>query len=375
MPVKPVKKSLMKPIFFGALLLLIANTGFTQNLVSNPGFEEFFSCPNSINNNKTNSKIAPHWNSPSFGTPDLYNRCSKYRMGTQNVTGFTDPFSGDGFAGIIIWEGKKGFREYLQVKLSEPLKADGIYIVSFYYKLSSYSKYSADRICFSLTGKSVFHKVDTAIPEAAANCKIKSEAMDPYTGTWELSETEYTAKGGEEYLTIGNFSNNSSTKTAHLFFKNSQEPMLENAAYYYIDEVSVSEKKAIDTTWVEDNTRLNNKKIELSDTYVLENVLFAHNSDTLLPQSFAELDQVIEILNRNPEWKVKISGHTDGTGSAQYNQELSERRAYSVKEYLLLNKISAKRIQAKGYGKSKPLVTGSEVESQEKNRRVEVEFY
>lgn len=363
----------MKSIFSVILFFYISGFAFAQNLVPNPGFEEYFSCPAAINNNKTNKKIAPHWNAASYGTPDLYNKCSR-QMGQNNATGFTDPYTGDGFAGIIVWEGKKGVREYLQVQLTEPLKAGSVYVISFYYKLSSYSMYSADRICFSLSDKSSFYKQDTQIPLEASYCRIKPEAMDPYTGEWELLETEYTAIGGEQFLIIGNFSDNSSTKTTHLFFKSSREPMLQHAAYYYLDEVSVSEKRARDTTYVEGYWS-KEKEVRLEDTYVLENVLFNHNSDSLLPESFKELDEVIEILKKHPDWKIRISGHTDATGSAAYNQTLSERRAESVKRYLLSEGIKEGRIQAKGYGQSKPLDTGGDESSREKNRRVEVEFY
>src|SRR5690606_23133149 len=112
----------MKNLYFFLFLLSISQYGMGQNLVPNPGFEEFFKCPQTFNNNISNKKIAPHWNSPSNGTPDLYNRCSKGDMGTHNLTGVTEPYQGDGFAGLILWERDNGFREYLQVRLLKPLQ-------------------------------------------------------------------------------------------------------------------------------------------------------------------------------------------------------------------------------------------------------------
>jgi OmpA-OmpF porin, OOP family len=370
----------MKKLLLLTLIRLsLINNSSGQNLVPNPGFEEYFNCPQSINTNKANTKVAPHWNSPSYGTPDLYNRCSKFQMGTQNITGVTNPFKGDGFAGIVIWEQKRSYREYLQVRLNEALKTNQTYIISFRYKLSTYSKYCADRICFSLAATSIFYNHDSTISISPAYCKIKSKPFDIYTGTWEFMETEYTAKGGERYITLGNFHNNADTKATYLSFINVQEPMLEHASYYYIDDVSVSEKiSGTDSTLQSRDTMLptlNAKDVKLSDLHILNNVLFDYDSQKLLPDSYHELNEVVAILKENPDWKIKISGHTDNSGSAGYNQALSERRAQSVRNYIISRGISEERIQTKGYGKSKPIAAGSDEKSRKMNRRVEVQFY
>jgi OOP family OmpA-OmpF porin len=364
----------MKRTYVIIIVLFLTTKSFSQNLVPNPGFEDFFSCPQSINTNKANKKIAPHWNSSSYGTPDLYNKCSTLNMGVQNVTGSTEPFKGDGFAGIIVWEGKTGFREYLQTDLMESLKANQVYIVSFWYQLSSYSKYCADRICFSFSDSAVFYKQEGVLPIFPAYAKIKPKALDPYTGSWELLEIEYTAKGNERYLTIGNFYDNIHTKTTHLYLLETKEPMLEQAAYYYIDEVSVIEKNKIVTSQKVEPT-LNNKKVSLENSYVLENVLFEFKSDTLLPASHKSLDEIVSLLNQYPGWKIKIAGYTDNTGTEQYNLDLSERRANAVKQYLIGKGIKEDRIQHKGCGKTKPITTGTDEQSKKMNRRVEVDFY
>jgi OmpA-OmpF porin, OOP family len=369
----------MKKLLSLALIYLwLINNSSGQNLVPNPDFEEYFNCPQSINTNKANTKVAPHWNSPNYGTPDLYNRCSKYQMGTQNVTGVTNPFKGDGFAGIVIWEKKRSYREYLQVKLNESLKTNQTYIISFRYKLSTYSKYCVDRMCFSLATTVIFYDHDSAISIPSTYCKIKIKPYDSYTGTWELMETEYTAKGGERYLTIGNFHDNANTKATHLSFINVQEPMLEHASYYYIDDVSVSEKISGTEPVLQSNDTtlptLNGKVVKLSNLHILNNVLFDYDSQKLLQDSYHELNEVIAILKEHPDLKIKISGHTDNSGSDRYNQTLSERRAQSVKNYLISQGISEGRIQTKGYGKSKPIVTGTNEKSKKMNRRVEVQF-
>lgn len=93
----------------------------------------------------------------------------------------------------------------------------------------------------------------------------------------------------------------------------------------------------------------------VGEKIVLRNVFFQTDSANLIDASRIELDIVLEFLNSNPSLTVEISGHTDNTGSASYNQKLSEKRASSVVQYLLENGISENRMSSKGYGMSQPL--------------------
>lgn len=362
----------MKFLYFFLIFLSIARFGTCQNLVPNPGFEEYFTCPQTFNSKSSNKKIAPHWNSPSNGTPDLYNRCSKGEMGTHNITGVTEPQKGDGFAGFILWEKGIGFREYMQVRLLQPLQKGETYKVSFWYKMSTYSQFSIDRIGFSLqdTNKVFIHNQN--ISEMTFE-KIKDKAFDPLSGSWELLETEYIAKGGERYLTIGNFSDNQTTKAFSLANISPQEPLLKTSAYYYLDEVNVSIK---DISTQKETEQLSSEKeiIIRPGAYVFQNIQFDYNSDVLLPSSYEYLDLILYTLNKHPDWQIKINGHTDNNGSEEYNLELSRKRARAVKDYLTSKGISPKRILCNGLGKTKPLALANDEESQKKNRRVEFIF-
>ena len=120
---------------------------FSQNLVPNPSFEEYYSCPGSYNYG-VDGKVAPGWYSANRGTPDLFNSCSKGDAGVPtNWAGHSKAYSGVGYAGIYCYT-KTGYREYLQTELSLPLVQGGKYYIEFYYKLSSNSKFSIDRIGF-----------------------------------------------------------------------------------------------------------------------------------------------------------------------------------------------------------------------------------
>ncbi len=84
------------------------------------------------------------------------------------------------------------------------------------------------------------------------------------------------------------------------------------------------------------------------------------------------LEQVVDVLRKNPDLNVEIQGHTDNTGSKEYNQGLSEKRAASVKDYLIKKGINGNRLTTKGYGLTRPIATNETPEGKAKNRRVEL---
>lgn len=103
-------------------------------------------------------------------------------------------------------------------------------------------------------------------------------------------------------------------------------------------------------------------------------VLFAFDSDKLLPSAERRLDTVAEVLKQNPPVGEKfiIEGHTDSKGSEQYNQELSERRAQSVKDYLVDRGVNADTIVTRGFGEEQPVAKNDSPEGRANNRRVEI---
>jgi len=86
----------------------------------------------------------------------------------------------------------------------------------------------------------------------------------------------------------------------------------------------------------------------------------------------ALLIQVVEIMNKNPTLKIEIQGHTDNIGAAKYNQQLSEKRANAVKEFLIEAGVQSDRIRAKGYGLSQPIASNETEQGRKRNRRVEL---
>lgn len=104
----------------------------------------------------------------------------------------------------------------------------------------------------------------------------------------------------------------------------------------------------------------------------LEGVLFVTNSDQLLDESKIILDGVAETLRIHANLNVEVSGHTDSAGNAAYNQDLSQRRANTVREYLANAGIDAGRLSAQGYGEAEPIADNGTADGRSQNRRVEL---
>ncbi|HET7824397.1 MAG TPA: OmpA family protein [Anaeromyxobacter sp.] len=110
------------------------------------------------------------------------------------------------------------------------------------------------------------------------------------------------------------------------------------------------------------------QKVELK-----EKVFFETGKTTIKPASFSLLDEAASVLKEHPDVKkVVVEGHTDDRGEAAFNQKLSEGRAKAVLEYLVGKGVAAERLQAKGFGETKPVADNKTAQGREANRRVEL---
>jgi len=101
-------------------------------------------------------------------------------------------------------------------------------------------------------------------------------------------------------------------------------------------------------------------------------VSFDLDSDVVRPGLYNELDRIAQIMIKYPQTSILVEGHTDSTGSEAYNQQLSERRANSVKNLLVQRGVQAYRIHILGYGESRPIANNETPEGRQMNRRVEI---
>jgi outer membrane protein OmpA-like peptidoglycan-associated protein len=103
-------------------------------------------------------------------------------------------------------------------------------------------------------------------------------------------------------------------------------------------------------------------------------VMFDTNSSVIKPAAYAsgEIDRVAQILNKYPDTTIKVVGYTDSTGPETYNQQLSEQRANSVKNALVVKNVQASRITALGMGESNPIADNATEGGHQLNRRVNI---
>jgi outer membrane protein OmpA-like peptidoglycan-associated protein len=105
--------------------------------------------------------------------------------------------------------------------------------------------------------------------------------------------------------------------------------------------------------------------------YTFRHVYFQTGEAVLNDEAKEELNQLVDILEKNSKLTIAVSGHTDNMGDSRSNLELSRLRAEAVISYLAAKGIATSRLSAKGYGSSKPLASNDTSEGRELNRRVE----
>lgn len=360
------KKNTMKKFNFYKTSLFVATFAFSsllfaqdENLVENGGFETVSGKPKKLGAITT----ANGWQKPTGVAADLFIPAVKVAdiSTPDNVYGMEEPYEGRNYAGIVAYSyNDKVPRTYLRTKLVQPLKKGAEYCVTFYVSLAETSKYATNAIGANLNKKQY---------ETAAKASIIDEMHIKHTDDallngqygWDKICGIYTAKGGEKFLTIGNFLNNNQVKYDKMrkpkYFRGNQIA----AAYYYVDDVSV---KLVDSksqcdcsseneedsysklvyqkvTNITDKMK-ENEKIEAHTLY------FAYSKYNLTSAAKASLDEIAKILKAT-SLKLEIYGHMDDNEvkKAEENptfQDLGESRAEEVKDYLIEKGVHQSRI-------------------------------
>ncbi|MAR90205.1 MAG: OmpA family protein [Pseudomonadota bacterium] len=200
--------------------------------------------------------------------------------------------------------------------------------------------------------------VSLAMALGLAGCTI-----DPYTGEKKASNTAIGAAAGA-VVGAAVSSKDDRAKGAAI------GAALGGGAGYYFDYQEKLLRQKLEGTGVS-VTRMENGGIRLN---MPGNVSFPVDQYQLLPSFHDVLDSVALVLNQYSKTSVKVTGHTDSTGSFEHNQLLSERRAQSVKDYLINQGVAANRLHAQGYGPRYPIASNDTQQGRAANRRVEIEI-
>ena len=114
------------------------------------------------------------------------------------------------------------------------------------------------------------------------------------------------------------------------------------------------------------------KKLDVGAKVVLNNIFFDFDKATLRKESTAELERLVQLMTvEYPALRIEISGHTDNVGKAEYNKDLSQRRAKAVVDYLTAHGVATARLTSAGYGDTQPVAPNTTKEGRQLNRRTE----
>ena len=343
-------------VFFGQ-----TDVEIVKNIVPNGSFENFRKKSGNIKNAIPWQQIA----SVDYYQEPISNDTTKQRGAR----------TGDCYAGLRF---QKKYKEFLQVKLSEPLHRGTIYEYEMYVRLAFWSNASLKSFGALFTKMGYKSQADVLITALIDTISKKGSFINGYR--WFKVFGKYQADGGEKYLTIGNFSSNVKKDMVRMnVFK-----LGFKEAYYFIDDVKlVKAKEVVEKVKVEivgsfnaevqDSVLEVKKDVKVGEKITLKNIFFENGRYYLLPESYSELNKLAQYLLRNPNMEVQINGHSDNVGSKNKNQKISEQRAREVFEYLIKKGVQNK-MYFKGYGSSIPIASNDDDIGRAKNRRVEIEI-
>ena len=375
-----MKKGIHKVFFL--FLAGISITGYGQyrihtgeNLVPNPSFEQTRACPKDCD--YIGGVVS--WNLfPNFSA-DYFHRCANtfqtleyiQKFPREEILNFSVPRSmfgyqeartGDAYAGISFCY------EALAVKLLRPLEKDSVYKAEFFVSLADSSNVGTRYFGMYFSETTVRTTTDNRMQISSFILDSPPQIQNPPdryltdTVNWTPITGFYTAKGGEQYITIGGFLAYHDSLVQQIRPDRPLEKIYRNKekylGYYFLDDVSVV---PYSMKW----------DPEPGIKYVLQYIYFDFDKSDLLPESDDELNRLLEYLKSNPDYNIVINGHTDNFGSEEYNLNLSNNRAKAVANHLMEKGIEPHRITFNGAGSSEPVADNSTPQGRSLNRRVE----
>lgn len=354
----------------------------SQNLINNGSFEEYNECPSDYSQNFYEPYVK-YWESPNAGTPDYFNVCSQKCGVPFNWVGTAEAFQGNAYMGIIAcmqqFDAKQiAYREYIRIKLNDTLQKGKPYYASMQVRLGLSCSICCNGLGMYITSQPLNSGRKINYPFEPQITYRNSEIIAS-KNNWTQICGSFTANGDELYLIIGNFLSNQQMKFEQLDENLIPTSQISPMAYYLIDDVKlmpINDSSAYDCqALTPEKLKAFEGELIRDEKLVLDNLYFQHDKSVILIESFNELDRLALALKKQPNLRVRIYGHTDNSGSKEYNFELSEKRAVAVRNYLLAKGVSKFRMDAKGFGDTQPISDNTTEAGRQQNRRVEIEAY
>lgn len=322
----------MKIFLFPFFFLFFAGCCFGQlngqNLVPNPSFEQYDTCPNGAS--QLNRAVS--WFSPTTATPDYYNTCSPIDTANGdtypvvgvpvNWCGFQNAKTGVGYSGFFAYYDYPGlpYREYVSTKLTSTLQAGTTYYVSFYISL-------ADSCWHATSNIGLYFSPDSIAIDTFINLPYIPQIMNPVSNvladkaSWMLISGQYTAQGNENYITIGNFYDDTNTTAIYLSsggdtaFGGTSDY---NTAYYYLDDVCISSDSNLCSLTVGYEKTTQKKTVEVYPNPVRSKVFIKTQSENekiihvIVYNIYAEAIVAFENNSKGDFCSIDLADYPDG---------------------------------------------------------------
>lgn len=342
------------------------NILYSQNLVLNGGFEEFYKCPKELGD------FYPlHWRSIAYNSsPDLYSFCAN-KNGSASPDSFysqVKPYKDSSYAGIVLGLKKNNYREYIGTSLSYKLKKGKTYIFKISVAVPVMARYKTRSLDIVFSDKTIFSDDGHTILEKTPSLTIDLDSVKT-DGTWTTFTFEYIADGIETNLNIGNFKSKKQTSYIEIQGRNKDVyKTMYDQVYVCIDDVQLYLKETSNNQLtLKDDVNKNMEQV-----YIIEGINFETGSSKIENEEIPELEKIAELLLINIDLSIQIIGYTDNVGDNAKNKILSLDRAISVKKYLVEKGIHESRILTLGKGSDNPRASNDTEEGRLQNRRIEV---
>jgi outer membrane protein OmpA-like peptidoglycan-associated protein len=339
------------------------NPNLERNLVPNGSFENY---------RKKSSDIRKAVPWQQIESVDYYQKALD-----NDTTLEKGAYAGDCYVGFRF---RKKYKEFLQVKLAEPLHRGTVYEFSMQLRLAFWSNAALGSF------GAVFTKAGyRGQKDVIRSCMVDSVCINGNVlrnnYRWITIKGFYKADGGEKFMSIGNFSPSIQKDMLRL----SVIGFRPREAYYFVDDIRLAraaqfaEKIATERigpdyqqVWADSSLQVNTN-ITVGEKVALPNITFIDGKYYLSPESSAELNKLAIYLMLHPQTEIRINGHSDNTGLIFKNQKVSELRAREVFDYLIKKGVQNK-MYFKGFGSTQPIADNSTESGRAKNRRVEFEI-
>ena len=353
-----------KSDFFSVLLIFLLLLVFIaegQNLVPNSGFEqntELFCGPNAPNSSAIGwTFVSPF--SPSIVSSLMDSTCRSFEP---------DPLAGDHAVSLMV-SGEFNLPEvhqYIQTRLEKPLVPGRKYYAEFWYRPDQRKMSESHHYPESYNNQGIYFS-EKELKTSGYRLHLASQ-LDSISyfrlGNWTCLSGYLSPSKEYHFIVLGKAFNNKPSREERLKLERKK---YRNFSYFNL----VDEVKVIDVTKEVDS-------LENSGTsFASEQITFKKNTAELTDpyESVRHLSRIVRYLKEKPQAKLKITGHTDDEGSADYNLKLSEERAAKVHSFFIAKGISAERLSYEGKGSTEPVISNTSAENRQKNRRVQFFLY